>query len=302
MKLKSVFKIRKWVELYICSKYAERLSDKSFLKLKYYAFMGKKLNLDNPRTYNEKLQWLKLYDRNPLYTIMVDKHEAKRYVANVIGEKYIIPELGLWNTPDEIDFDSLPERFVLKVTHDSGGLVICRDKSMLDVESAKAKLMKSLNRDYYRKHREWPYKNVKRRIIAEEYMEDQKTAELRDYKFFCFDGEVRLMFVATGRQEENKETRFDFFDAQYNHLNIKNGHPMAEYVPEKPQNYELMKELAEKLSHGIPHVRVDFYEVNGQVYFGEMTFSHWSGFVPFEPESWDETLGSWINLPSVKRG
>ncbi len=273
------------------------MPDEEYLKKKYKYSMGKELNLDNPQTFNEKLQWLKLYDRKPVYTTMVDKYEAKKYVADIIGEEYIIPTLGVWNHFDEIDFDKLPNQFVLKCTHDSGGLVICKDKAKLDKAAAKKKIEKSLKRDFYLNGREWPYKNVKPRIIAETYMEDEETKELRDYKFFCFNGKVKALFIASERQTKDEETKFDFFDADYNHLPFTNGHPNAEVLPKKPVMFEEMKVLAEKLSQGVPELRVDFYEVNGRIYFGELTFSHWSGMMPFDPEEWDKTFGDWIELP-----
>jgi hypothetical protein len=269
-----------------------------FLSIQYEGNFGKKLNWDKPQTFNEKLQWLKIYDRESEYSNMVDKFEAKRYVADRIGEKYIIPTLGVWDSFDKIDFDSLPDQFVLKCTHDSGGLVICKDKSNLDREAARRKIENSLKRNFYLVHREWPYKNVKPRIIAEQYMEDSETAELRDYKFFCFNGVVKAMFIATERQKQGEEVKFDFFDAEFEHLALRQGHPNADMCPEKPKNFELMKELAEKLSEGIPQIRVDFYEVDGKVYFGELTFSHFAGMVPFQPEEWDYRLGEWINLPN----
>jgi hypothetical protein len=273
------------------------LSDKTHIKVRYALKMGKKLNLENPETFNEKLQWLKLYDRKPEYTTMVDKVDVKKYVAERIGEEYIIPTLGVWNSFDEIDFDKLPNQFVLKVTHDSGGLVICKDKSTFDKKAAKKKIKKAMKRNYYLIHREWPYKNVQKRILAEQYMEDTKTKELRDYKFFAFDGVVKALFIASERQAADCETKFDFFDENFNHLPLSNGHPNANPTPEKPQSFEKMKELAAALSKGIPHLRVDFYEVNGRPYVGELTFSHWDGLVPFDPEEWDYTFGSWINLP-----
>ena len=271
--------------------------DPLYLRLRYFVLMKKFLRLKNPRTYNEKLQWLKLYDRKPIYTEMVDKLTAKEYVAKRIGEEYIIKTLGVWEHFDDIDFEALPDRFVLKCTHDSGGLVIVTDKRILDKERAREKIEKSLKLNFYWTAREWPYKNVKPRIIAEEYMEDKITSELRDYKFFCFNGEAKALFVASERQNEDEETKFDFFDMDYNHLQIVNGHPNAKVPPQKPQNFEKMKELAGKLSKGIPHLRVDFYEVNGKIYFGELTFSHWSGMVPFEPAEWDKIFGDWIELP-----
>lgn len=274
-----------------------RMSDETYLKLRYNCIMGKKLNLDNPVTYNEKLQWLKLYDRKPEYTKMVDKYEAKKYVANIIGEEYIIPTLGVWDNADDIDFDTLPNQFVLKCTHDSGGLVICKDKAELDIENAKNTLNHFLSRNFYSVHREWPYKNVQPRIIAEKYMEDESGYELKDYKFFCFDGKVNAMFIATDRNEKT-ETCFDFFDCNFNHMPVLNGHPNAKKKIKKPLGFEKMIELAEKLSSGIPQVRIDFYDINGKVYFGEMTFFHWSGLKKFEPEKYDKIFGDWITLPN----
>ena len=273
--------------------------DETFIKMKWNLRMDYPLNLENPHTFNEKLQWLKLYDRKPIYSKMVDKYEAKKYVAGIIGEEYIIPTLGIYDKVEDIDFDALPNQFVLKCTHDSGGLVICRDKSMLDKKGAIKKLKKSLNRTYFWQNREWPYKNVVPRIIAEQYMEDSQCHELRDYKFFCFDGRVGALFIATDRQQKNEETKFDFYDASFNHLDILNGHPNANKKIKKPEKFEQMKFLAEKLSENIPHLRVDFYEVDGNVYFGELTFSHWSGMKPFEPREWDYKFGEMIKLPKV---
>lgn len=273
------------------------MSDEAYIKMEYKCNMGKKLNLKNPSTFNEKLQWLKLYDRKPEYVKMVDKFEVKKYVADLIGEEYIIPTLGVWDKFDDIDFDALPDRFVLKCTHDSGGIVICRDKAKFDIAAARKKINGFLKRKYFYEHREWSYKDIKPRIIAEKFMEDKTTNELRDYKFFTFSGKPKLLFIATDRQKQAEETKFDFFDMDYNHLDIKNGHPNAKETPAKPECFEEMRALAEKLSQNIPHLRVDFYEVDGKVYFGELTFFHWGGIVPFEPEEWDETLGSWIELP-----
>lgn len=272
----------------------DNMDDEKYLKRKYKACMGKELHLDSPQTYNEKLQWLKLHDRKPEYTMMVDKYAVKRYVADIIGEKYIIPTLGVWNHFEEIDFDKLPNQFVLKCTHDSGGIVICKDKNKLDLKSAKKKIEKCLKRNYYCSNREWPYKDVKPRIIAEEYMIDESGYELKDYKFFCFNGEPKMMFIATDR---GSDTKFDFYDMEFNHLPFTNGHPNANKQIKKPKNYSTMIALSAKLSFGIPHVRVDFYNINGKIYFGELTFFHWSGLVPFEPEEWDYKLGDWLELP-----
>ena len=278
-----------------------RLSDENFLKKAYKIKMGKSLNLNDPKTFNEKLQWLKLYDRNPLYTTLVDKYEVKKYIADKIGEEYIIPTLGVWDSFDDIDFDSLPNQFVLKCTHDSGGIVVCRSKSELDIDKARKKMSKNIKRNFFWYTREWPYKNIKPRIIAEKYMEDSQTEELRDYKFFCFNGEVKALFIASERQKKGEEVKFDFFDADFNHLPIRQGHPNASVPPEKPKRFEEMKSLAQKLSKDIPHVRIDFYEANQQVYFGEMTFYHFSGTTPFQPEEWDYKFGDWITLNKQSR-
>lgn len=277
------------------------INDELYVKLIFRLHMGKWPNLKNPKTYNEKLQWLKLYDRNPDYTKMVDKIEAKKYVASIIGEEYIIPTIGVWDNPDDIDFDLLPNQFVLKCNHGCGDMCICPDKSKIVPEFIKKSLNEGLKRDYFKIWREWPYKNVKRRVIGEEYLVDESGFELKDYKFFCFDGKPKFMFIASDRQLKNEETKFDFFDMEFNHLPFQNGHLNANHSIAKPSSFELMKELASKLSKGIPHVRVDFYDVNGHVYFGELTFSHWSGLVPFQPEEWDYKFGDMIELPTYKR-
>lgn len=272
-------------------------SDKSYIKWKYRLCLHKKLNLKNPKTYNEKLQWLKLYNRKDEYTMMVDKYKVKEYVADKIGEEHIIPTIGVWDSPEDIDFDALPDKFVLKCNHNSGtGMYICDDKSKMDVEKVKAELRKGLAEDYYKTNREWPYKNVKRKIIAEQFMVDESGTELKDYKLFCFDGKPHFLFIATDRNTPGEETKFDFYDMDFNHLDFTNGHPNSSKKIEKPKGFEKMKELACKLSEGIPHARIDFYDINGQVYFGEITFFHWSGIVPFEPEEWDYKFGELINL------
>ena len=279
------------------------LPDELYLKVKFRQLMGKKLNLKNPQTFSEKLQWLKLYDRRPEYTTMVDKYAVKGYVAKIIGDEYIIPTLGVWDRPEDIDWDSLPNQFVLKCTHDSGGLVICRDKSKLDKKAATTKLRKTLKQNYYRKWREWPYKDVPRRIIAEQYIEPAPDLkDLPDYKFFCFDGEVKALFVATDRQKEGEEVKFDFFDADFNRLPFKQGHEHAAVTPRKPKNFEVMKKAAAQLSKGLPHARVDLYEVGDKVLFGEITLFHFSGLVPFRPEEWDKVFGDMLTLPGERLG
>lgn len=272
------------------------LPDKPYLKLRYRATFNKKLNLKNPQTFSEKLQWLKLYNRKPEYTQMVDKYEVKKYVSQIIGDEYIIPTLGVWDSFDEIDFNTLPERFVLKCTHDSGGLVICKDKSQLDLEEARKKIEKSLKHNYYKWGREWAYKNVRPRIIAEAYMEDQ-SGELQDYKLMMFNGEHRCSFTCTQRYDVDG-LKVTFFDTDWNVMPFERHYPKSKVKIDKPATYDEMVELAVKLAKNIPFVRCDFYEVHGKPYFGELTFFPGSGMEKFNPESWDRTLGDWIELPT----
>ena len=272
-------------------------SETLYLKLFYYFQLGQQLHLNSPQKFTEKIQWLKLHDRKPIYTTMVDKYEVKKYVADIIGDEYIIPTLGVWDRFEDINFDTLPDQFVLKCTHDSGGLVICRDKKSLDIEAAKKKINDSLRTNFFWVGREWPYKNVKPRIIAEQYMEDDTDHELRDYKFFAFDGIAKALFIATNRGDEAVDTKFDFYDMEFNHLPFTNGHPNATREIKKPAGFEEMKRIASQLSKGIPHVRVDLYNISGKIYFGELTFFHWGGMKIFNPREWDYKFGEWIKIP-----
>lgn len=275
------------------------MSDEAFIRMKYHAAMGKKLNLKNPRTFQEKLQWLKLYDRNPLYTTLVDKQAVKEYVAVKIGDAYVIPTLGVWDSFDDIDFDVLPNQFVLKCTHDSGGLVIVTDKAEFDREAAKEKIETSLATDFYKVGREWPYKNVPHRIIAEQYMIDDDLGELKDYKFYCFNGEPKYLFIASDRNKGGQEVKFDYFDINFNRLQLKNAaHPNSTYDIKQPETFHEMIKIAAELSSGIPQVRIDLYEVNGHVYFGEYTFFSGGGWKPFDPEEYAYIWGEQIILPS----
>lgn len=289
--------IEKVVRKFRCYHLLDWMPDKQYLQLMYWALMHRKLDLQNPKSFNEKLQWLKLYDRKPEYTRMVDKYEAKRYVADRIGEQYIIPTLGVWNRFDEIDFEELPNQFVLKCTHDSGGLVICKDKNKLDIEQTREKIETSLNENYYQIWREWPYKNVKPRIIAEKYMEDHEEKELKDYKIYCFNGKMKMLLVVQDRGI--KATKGDYFDENYHHLDLRWGFPHADQIPNIPDNIHKMRELAEIISEGLPELRVDFYNVNGKVYFGEITFFDGSGFEKIEPYDWDLKLGSWVDIENL---
>lgn len=278
-----------------------KMPDADFLQRAFALRLGYPLNLSNPTTFNEKLQWLKLHDRKPIYTTMVDKYAVKEYVASIIGDEYIIPTLGVWDKFEDIDFDTLPNQFVLKCTHDSGGLVICKDKSKLDMASARKRINRSLKRNYFYVGREWPYKDVKPRIIAEKYMEDSSTSELRDYKFFCFGGVVKCFKVDFDRFIEH---RANYYDRAGNRLNFGE----AAYPPDPsrsillPNNLSQMIEYAEELSKGIPFLRADFYNVDETVYFGELTFYPASGFGKLVPEDWDGILGQWIELPENSAG
>lgn len=274
--------------------------DKLYLRWLFRLRMGSKLNLNNPKTFSEKLQWLKLYDRKPEYTQMVDKYEAKKYVASIIGEEYIIPTLGVWDSFDDIDFNSLPDQFVLKTTNGGGGggVVICKDKASLDKANARKVLNRSMRHNIYTRLREWPYKNVKPRIIAEKYVTNGG-AFINDYKYFCFNGEPKAMLVASGRYVE-PETCFDYFDMDFNHLPFEQGGPNYNKPISKPELFDEMKEIAAKLSKGIPHARIDLYEVDGAVKFGEITFFDSSGYAEFTPHEWNEIFGSWIDLDCVK--
>lgn len=276
------------------------LSDKTFLEMYYCVMTKKKIDLNSPKSFNEKLQWLKLYDRKPEYTKMVDKYKVREYIANKIGEEYLIPLLGVWDDPDDIDFESLPNQFVLKCNHDSGGLSICRNKKSFDFERAKKKLKKSLNTNYYYSGREWVYKNVKPLVLAEKYMEDNCSNQLTDYKFYCFNGEAKFLYISTGL-EDHSTARIGFYDLDFNRMEFRRSdYALPEKDPIKPQNFNEMIAIANKLSHGIPFIRVDLYNINDKIYFSELTFYPCSGYMPFEPIEWDYKLGKLIELPEIK--
>lgn len=273
-----------------------KLSDEEYIKMKYYINFNKELDLNKPQTLNEKLQWLKINDHKDIYTKMVDKYEAKKYVSKIIGSKYIINTLGIYDKFDDIDFENLPSKFVIKCTHDSGGVVICRDKSQLDIKKIKKKINKSLKRNYYILGREWPYKNVRPRIIVEEYI-DNNDKTIVDYKFQTFNGKVAYSFVCTNRDQNVKYT---FFDKEKKFINVRQCE--ADNDPKNvklPENYDEMVKLAEILAKGITEVRVDFYSIKGKIYFGELTFFDSSGFGKFEPEEWDYKFGQMLDLSKV---
>lgn len=287
------------------------MSDEKFLKKIFRAKMGYELDLEHPTTFNEKLQWLKLYDRKPIYTKMVDKYEVKSFVAERIGERYIIPTLGVWDHFDEIDFSKLPDQFVLKCTHDSGGLSICTDKKTWNKIEARKLIERSLKRNYYYAGREWPYKDVKPRVIAEKLLKidnitnisntlnksAQLTNLLIEYKLFCFYGEPKWFLISMGAPHGEGRTN-DIYDINFNHMPVSVTHPNATFEIPKPKEYEQLIWIARELSKGIPQLRVDTYIAGGQIYVGELTFYHSGGFCQFKPKKWDKIFGDCLKLPT----
>ena len=283
----------------ICVRFSFLFTDEFYLKMQYRLIFGKPLDLNNPITFNEKVQWLKLYYHRPDYTILADKVKVKQCVRERIGEQYVVPLLGVWDRPEEIEWGKLPEKFVLKTNHDGGnfGVVICRDKETFDKAKAIRKLKASLRRNTYLLGREWAYKDIPRKVFAEQYIEDESTNDLFDYKFFCFDGKVKLLMIATDRQSKTG-AKFDLFDENFNYLDLQQGPYLhASITPQKPVNFELMKELAETLSKDMPQVRVDFFEANNKVFFSEYTLYPSGGWAAFYPDEYDHILGQYFHLP-----
>lgn len=278
-------------------------SDKLFLEYRFYLEMGKKLNLKNPKTFNEKLQWLKLYNRKSEYTEMVDKIAVKEYVAKKIGDSVIIPTLAVWDNVNDINLDALPNKFVLKTNHGGGntGVVICNDKSNFDLQKAKGRLYKNYKEDIYPLHKEFPYLNVNKKIFAESLLETKDNTEIKDYKFYCFDGYVDSVMVCMDRQIG--DAKFYFFDKDWNlkRYNKRGKEAPADFTLPKPENMDRMFEIASELSKGIPFLRVDLYNVDGKIYFGETTFFPASGFDPNYLEETDRYFGSKINLELCKK-
>lgn len=278
--LKYIIKEPSFILYYVDKFLKIRISDELYLKIMYKRVFNKELNLENPSTFNEKLQWLKLYNRDPKYTEMVDKYEAKKYISGLIGEEYIIPTLGIYDKFDEIDFDKLPDQFVMKCTHDSGSTIVCKDKSKFNKAEAKKKMKKALKNNFFYNGREWPYKNVKPRILIEKYMEDY-TGALLDYKIYAFDGKCEYVMACADREKENEKTKFIYYDKnwkmkkEFSADGMKYGDKIS---LQRPKNLDKMFEFASILSENIPFVRVDFYEANGNLYFGELTFFPSSGF------------------------
>ncbi len=272
------------------------LSDESYVKLIYRLRLGRRLDLKDPKTFTEKLQWLKVNDHNPAYTEMADKLGMRRYVARRIGEGHTVPVLGVWDSFNEIDFNSLPDRFVLKTTHDSGSYVICTDKGSFDIGKACKTISRSLRRNYYRTTREWQYKNIEPKVYAEEFIGEGDV--LTDYKFFCFNGVPRFMYV---EQESSDNPTQAIFDMDYKPLPFCMEDGRTDELPTKPSAFEEMVSFAGELSAGTPFLRVDMYCVNGVVYIGELTFYHFGGYTPFNPEEWDLKIGEMLDLNEYKR-
>lgn len=281
-------------------KLSRLIPDRIYLQIVYFKHFRRFINFNNPKTFNEKIQWLKLNYRNEEYTKLVDKYRVKQYITKLIGEEYVIPTLGVWNNVDDIDFKSLPEKFVLKCNNDSGGIVICKNKKDFDEAKAKSFLKERLKNNGYWYGREWPYKNVKPCIIAEKYMEDSISKDIKDYKFFCFNGSMEFFDIDIDRFIEH---RANYYDRNGNFLPFGKTYCPPNYTKkiEMPKNLDKMIELAETISHNTVLSRIDFYEIDGQVYFGEITFYPGSGFSPFTDEKWDYKLGDMIDLPNIKK-
>ena len=281
-------------------KLSRLIPDRIYLQIVYFRHFKKFIDFDNPKTFNEKIQWLKLNYRKEEYTNLVDKYRVKQYITKLIGEEYVIPTLGVWKNVDDIDFKSLPEKFVLKCNNDSGGIVICKNKKDFDEVKAKSFLKERLKNNGYWYGSEWPYKNVKPCIIAEKYMEDSISKDLKDYKFFCFNGSMEFFDIDIDRFIEH---RSNYYDRNGNFLPFGKTYCPPDYTKkiEMPKNLDKMIELAETISHNTVLSRIDFYEIDGQVYFGEITFYPGSGFSPFTDEKWDYKLGDMIDLPNIKK-
>ena len=289
---------RNKISKYLNPENFEKISDKKAIKARYFINFGKYPDLKHPKTYNEKLQWLKLYDRNPLYTKLVDKAEVKKIVADKIGEEYIVPTYGVWDRPEQIEWEKLPNRFVIKCTHDSGSTIVCGNKDLFDKNKVSERLKYCLSKSQFYYGREWPYKNVKPRIIVEQLLGDSDVA-INDYKILCCNGEPKIIMLHQGRRIHHTK---DYYDANWNHLNIKQrSYAMSGMIMPKPKQLSKMLELSRVLSSGFPEIRVDWYLIDDKIYFGELTFFEGSGFLVFDDPRDDELIGSWIKLPDKRR-
>lgn len=274
--------------------YYNSWSDEKYLLHKYKIKFKRKLDLNNPKLFTEKLQWLKINDRKSLYTQMVDKYEAKKYIKDIVGDKYNVPTYGIYEKFSDINFDEIPDKFVMKCTHNSGGTVICTNKNEFKKEEANKKISKNLEYSHYYSGREWPYKNVKPRIIIEKLLQNDDKSEVVEYNFFCFNGEPKLVMTCSGDKRIKRYN--DFYDMNFKKIELKCEYDNSDVIYQKPKQFDKMVELSKKLSAKIPHLRVDLYVCNDKIYVGELTFYHWSGFCKFEPEEWDRKMGEWLDL------
>lgn len=299
-KIKKVIKSPSYIFIALNDRNIFHAPDAQYLKIRYWNKYHEKLNLSHPKTFGEKLQWLKIHDRKPQYTEMVDKYEAKQYLADRIGQEHIVPVLGLYDKFTDIDFDTLPNKFVIKTTHDSGGVVICTDKTKLDLAAAEQKINDSLKRNYYWHGREWPYKNVKPRILVEKLLENKDKSDLVEYNFFCCNGEPKFVSLCFG--DKAAHTRYnDYYDMTFKKLPFSCGYPVSKKIFKKPKQFDEMVEIAKKLSKGTYFLRVDMYICNDRIYSSELTFYHWSGFCKFEPQKYNKIIGDYIKLPTESR-
>lgn len=299
-----LYNIKKILKIIICPRYILfyldrlgiiRIDDKLYVKAQYELIFDKKLNLKKPESYNEKLQYLKFYEKNEKYSNYVDKYKVKKIVSDLIGEDYVIPTLGIYDNFDDINFSKLPNQFVIKCTHDSGGIVVCNDKTKFDNKKAKKIINKSLKKDYFFESREYPYKDLKPKIMIEEYMEDKRTKELIDYKFYCFNGEPKILDVCSNRYKDGG-LKQSYFDMEFNKLKVLEGNSKRDNKVRKPKNFDKMIKIASLLAKNIKHVRIDFYDINGKIYFGEYTFFSSGGYEQFNSEEFNYQLGSYIDI------
>lgn len=298
-KIKVMIREPLWLIVFFNNRGVHLLNDEKYIRLLYKLQFKKEINLENPQTFNEKLQWLKLHDRNFEYIRMVDKYEAKKYVDEKIGKEYVIPTYGIYEKFNDIDFENLPSQFVIKCTHDSGGVAIVKNKKEMNVKEVKRKIERNLKKNFFWTGREWPYKNIKPRIIIEKYMENNSETELKDYKLFCFNGIPKIILVCSERFSSSNMCE-TWFDENWRYLDIIESNHRVNKEIKRPINFDKMKILAEKLSHNIPFLRCDFYEINKKIYFGELTFFPASGFENFKPAEWNKKLGDMIDLSRIK--
>lgn len=294
--IKSIKNPRLVLDYIVRQQWSHKMSDKAYIALRYWCIFGKKINLNEPTSFNEKLNWMKLYNRNPQYTMMADKYSVKQFVAERIGGRYVVDNYIVAEKWEDIDFSTLPNQFVIKGTHDSGGAIVCRDKQSFDFKAAKEKINRNLKGNWFWFYREWPYKNIKPQIIVDRLLDDHTGKELRDYKWWCFNGKPTFMYLTI----KGDNVYENFYDMDFQPVAVDHGFPRHQPEFEKPSQFELMKELAAKLSADIPFVRVDFFQVEEQVFFGEFTFYDWGGMRPFNGE-WDNKLGQLLTLPIINK-